>query len=58
MSRINQAPIDEIIVVDTIPIEKKSLSKKVTILDPAPYIAECITRLHMDMPLSPLFIDH
>jgi ribose-phosphate pyrophosphokinase len=55
---MDNSPIDEIVVVDTIPINEKDLSDKVRILDPAPFISDSIRRLHADESLSPLFLSH
>lgn len=58
MKKIDNSVVDEVIVIDTIPIDKKGLSSKISILDPAPYIANCIKRLHADESLSPLFLNN
>lgn len=54
---IEKSPLDEVIVVDTIPHDKqKGWSDKITVIDPAQFIATCISNLHRDKPLSPLFL--
>jgi len=58
VQKINDSSIDEIIVIDTIPIDKTDWSDKITVIDPAPMIAECILSLHFDKPLSKHFLKY
>lgn len=49
--------LDGLIVVDTIPIDDRDKwHKNLTVLDPAPLIAQVITHLHEGQPLRPLFL--
>lgn len=48
---------DKIIITDTIPIKNK-LPEKVTVIDPAPFLAKCIFNLHTDQSLSNLFLQY
>ncbi|MEA1909577.1 MAG: ribose-phosphate pyrophosphokinase [Patescibacteria group bacterium] len=55
--RIAKSKADEVIVVNTIPHKHfAEWPTKITTLDAAPFIADCINFLHEDKPLSPLFL--
>ena len=58
MQRINDSVLDELVLLDTIPIsdEKRALCDKITVLPVAPVFAEAIERIYGDRPVSPLFI--
>jgi ribose-phosphate pyrophosphokinase len=51
--RINNSPIDELLVTDTIPLEQPM--KKVEVLSVAPIFAEAIQRIHTNDTISALF---
>ncbi len=55
MQNIEKSCADEVIFVDTIPFENR-LPKKITVLDPAEFLAECILRIHLEKSLSELFM--
>ena len=58
IERINNSVLDELVLLDTIPIsdEKKKDCDKITVLPVAPVFAEAIERIYGDRPVSPLFI--
>ena len=58
MQRINDSVLDELVLLDTIPMsdEKRALCDKITVLPVAPVFAEAIERIYGDRPVSPLFI--
>ncbi len=53
--RIDESPIEEVIVTDTVPIPKSRLSKKVRILSVAGLLADAIVRIHQARSISTLF---
>jgi len=55
--RIDNSPIDELIVTNTIPFVGEFKSKKLTQLSVAPLIAEAIRRIHSMESISSLFIE-
>jgi len=55
IERIEQSPIRELIVLDTIPIPKEKESAKICVIPIAGTIAEAIERIYTDKPVSPLF---
>ena len=58
IERIQNSVLDELVLLDTIPIseEKRAACDKITVLPVAPVFAEAIERIYGDRPLSPLFI--
>ncbi len=58
LQRIKDSVLDELVLLDTIPIseEKKAACDKITVLPVAPVFAEAIERIYGDRPVSPLFI--
>ncbi|MBU1083406.1 ribose-phosphate diphosphokinase [Patescibacteria group bacterium] len=56
---IADSPVDEVIVVDTIPhTNQAEWPSKITVIDPAPFIADCIKLIHTGGRLSPLFLQY
>jgi ribose-phosphate pyrophosphokinase len=55
MERMAKAPIKEVIVTNTIPINKEKLLPKVKVLSVAPLVGEAILRIHEDLSVSKLF---
>ncbi len=53
--RLNDSPIKEVIVTDTIPQPKGEEGDKLTVLSVAPLFAEAIRRIHSDDSVSSLF---
>ena len=58
IERIQNSFLDELVLLDTIPIseEKRAACDKITVLPVAPVFAEAIERIYGDRPVSPLFI--
>jgi len=54
IERLESAPIEELVLTDTIPIAPKA-SKKITVLSVAPLLADAIRRIHLDQSVSELF---
>lgn len=55
LERLENAPIKEVVVTNTIPLNKKILPKKVTQLSVAPLLGEAISRIHDGESVSSLF---
>ena len=55
MERLERAPIKEVIVTNTIPINKEKMLPKVKVLSVAPLVGEAILRIHEDLSVSKLF---
>lgn len=53
--RLNQAPIKEVVVTNTIPLAAKNCSQKIKVLTVAPLLGEAIIRIHEDLSVSKLF---
>ena len=57
IDRINESPIEEVLITDTIPLgEKAGLTGKVKVLSVAELLAEAIRRIHEDESVSSLFV--
>jgi ribose-phosphate pyrophosphokinase len=57
IERINNSPIEEVLITDTIPLgDKANLTGKVKVLTVAELLAEAIRRIHEDESVSSLFI--
>ncbi len=55
MERFEQAPIDQLILTDTIPLSEEKKSQKITTLSVAPLLGEAIKRIHSNESVSRLF---
>ncbi len=55
ISRLREAPIDSIIVTDTIPVPAEKRLPNLVQLSVAPLLAEAIKRIHHDQSISELF---
>ncbi len=55
IERIARAPIDEVVVTNTIPLPQVKKLDKITVLSVAPLIGEAILRVHNRMSVSKLF---
>ena len=53
--RLRKAPIDEVIVTDSIPIPPEKQGAPITVLSVAPLLAEAIIRVHENRSVSELF---
>jgi ribose-phosphate pyrophosphokinase len=57
IDRINDSPIEELIVTNTIPLDnKKEQCKKLTVLSTAQLLSEAIMRIHEESSISSLFV--
>ena len=55
IDRINESPIKELFILDTIALDESKKLDKVTVVPVAPVFAEAIERIYEDKPVSPLF---
>ncbi|CAM3672054.1 ribose-phosphate diphosphokinase [Marinicrinis lubricantis] len=55
MQRIDESPLKEVVVTNTIPLEKRSPSSKINVLSVAPLMGEAIIRIHEELSISKLF---
>ena len=55
IERLSKAPLKEIIITNTIPIEESKRLPNLTILSVAPLVGEAILRIHEDLSVSKLF---
>ncbi len=53
--RIEKAPIDEMVVTDTVPVPEEKMMKKLKILSVASIFAQAIERIHKEESISILF---
>ncbi len=57
IERINNSPIEEMIITDTIPLKGEAVDcKKITVLSVAPLLAEAINRIYDNGSVSSLFL--
>lgn len=55
IERIQESPIKELILLDTIKIPEEKMIDKIKLIPVAPVFAEAIERIYEDKPVSPLF---
>ena len=55
---LEAAPIEEVVVTDTIPLDSKKQNGKITVLSVAPLLANAIARIHRDQSVSELFREY
>lgn len=55
LERLENAPIKEVVVTNTIPLDEKTLPSKITQLSVAPLLGEAISRIHEGESVSSLF---
>jgi ribose-phosphate pyrophosphokinase len=55
LQRLEDSPVDEVIVTNTIPLDPNILPDKITQLSIAPLLGEAISRIHDDESVSSLF---
>jgi len=53
--RLMEAPIEEIVVTNTIPILPEKMLDRIKVLSVAPLLGEAIIRIHKDLSVSELF---
>ena len=56
IERIKESPIEEMIVLDTIPLPPEKMLDKSTVLSSANVFAEAIDRIYEDLSVSTLFV--
>lgn len=55
MSRIEESPIKEVVVTNTIPLRHPNVSSKIKVLSVGPLMGEAIIRIHEELSISKLF---
>lgn len=55
VSRINQSPIERLVITDTVPISPEQESPKIHVLSVAPLLGEAVKRIHRNESVSRLF---
>ena len=55
IERLKAAPIEEVVVTNTIPLRESQKLNKIKVLSVAPLFAEAISRIHENKTLSSLF---
>ena len=55
IERINESAIEELVMLNTIPLKKENNNYKIRSLSVAPLFAEAIKKIHDDEPISKLF---
>jgi ribose-phosphate pyrophosphokinase len=55
VSRLAAAPIKEVVVTDTVPVEGEKKLDKITVLSIAPLLGEAIHRIHTGMSIGAMF---
>ena len=55
LQRLEEAPVKEMVITNTIPIPAEKMISKIKILSVAPLLGEAIIRIHEDMSVSKLF---
>jgi ribose-phosphate pyrophosphokinase len=56
LERINNCPVKEVVVSNTIPFHRHDECPKVKVLDMAPLLADAIERIHLEKTVSALFL--
>jgi ribose-phosphate pyrophosphokinase len=56
MARLEGAPLEEVVVTNSIPLGKDKQVPKITVLSVAPLLAEAIRRIHDEESVSTLFV--
>lgn len=57
LERLQKAPIDSVVITDTIPIPEERKIDKIKILTVSPVLGEAIKRIHQDQSVSEIFRD-
>jgi ribose-phosphate pyrophosphokinase len=58
INRIQESPLKEVVVTDTIPLPIEKQIGKITVLSTAPLLGEAILRIHNEQSISSLFDDN
>ncbi|MFQ5658486.1 MAG: phosphoribosylpyrophosphate synthetase, partial [Candidatus Methylomirabilales bacterium] len=56
IERIENSAIEEVVVTNTVPLDERCSSKKLTVLSVAPLLGEAIDRIHRETSVSSLFV--
>jgi ribose-phosphate pyrophosphokinase len=56
LERLNDSPIREVVVSNTIPFDQFDACPKIRVLDMAPLLAQAIERIHLERTVSELFV--
>ncbi len=56
IERLQNSPIEEVVLLDTIALPKEKMIDKFTVRSVAPVLSEAIARIYTDKPVSALFI--
>jgi ribose-phosphate pyrophosphokinase len=56
LERLNESPIKEVVVSNTIPFGRFDVCPKIRVLDMAPLLAQAIERIHLERTVSALFV--
>ncbi|HKI83996.1 MAG TPA: ribose-phosphate pyrophosphokinase [Candidatus Krumholzibacteria bacterium] len=56
LQRLNEAPVREVVVTNTIAFHRHTECPKVVVLDISPLLAEAIKRIHLEQTVSSLFV--
>jgi len=56
LQRLNDSPIKEVVVSNTIPFDRMDACPKIRVLDMAPLLAQAIERIHLERTVSELFV--
>ncbi len=56
MSRIENSPVDKLVVTNTIPIDRAGPSEKIVVLSVARLLAQAIRSIHEETSVSKLFV--
>ena len=56
VQRLQNAPIDGLLITDTIPLSPEKVIPQITVLSVAPLLGEAIKRIHSNESVSRLFV--
>jgi len=56
LERLNDSPIKQVVVTNTIPFDRHDQCDKIKVLDIAPLLSEAIDRIHLEKTVSALFV--
>ncbi len=56
LQRLNEAPIQEVVVSNTVPFDRQDQCAKIRVLDISALLADAIERIHLEKTVSELFV--